>query len=440
MTLDVWRGQTAARPTYSATRAALACSSLRRRLLDLAWQLVPILLLLFYLVSAPQQLRDSLRRRVWLPVSFMLLLILSLAISNWITPGGSSSAIDLPLMLLSGTAYMCLAVLYCRSLVDAERLVAFVVGAALLELPFVLLQATAWGNSLLPAGLQSGEWGGPIAQMSGSAVARYPGSFGSAELVAEFAGIAVILATGMALGTARVVAGWYWVGAVIGTFVVGFLSGTRGFLLGSAVGIVALAGWSLAHRTKNSRSALWLAGTLAGCAGLVAFVLPRIVVGGFLSRFTEQGLFGGPNALNRGLMFSTWLDLARDMPLYGYGTTMLDTALSSFSDFPIKDTHSLYFAILLTGGFAALALLLLFIGSVLFPVVRVAFRRHNQATSNLSFLMLTVILFWIVDEFKIEMIRLFFYTAIVFVVIGIGLSMREIDSRSELQPNSPPAS
>ena len=70
-------------------------------------------------------------------------------------------------------------------------------------------------------------------------------------------------------------------------------------------------------------------------------------------------------------MFVVWMRLARQHPLSGYGSRMLETIQASYPGPPVQSPHSLYYWVLLTAGIPTLVAFLILIGALLVEQVRI---------------------------------------------------------------------
>ena len=311
-----------------------------------------------------------------------------------------------------------LVALYCKTLRDFERMVYVVIAGGLLQLPIVLGQALGYADSL-PGGLaRLGASGGSLTDLAVSgSVARYFGSFGDYELLAEYSAIVLILCFGIVvfgLSSRRSL----MVLGTVGAALVGWFTGTRGFALGALGGVAILA--ILAVFLSGRRFArVWrLAVLLFAVVVGILWLVPSQVTAGFLGRLAlPNSSISGPNAFNRAPLFKTWISLAHGMPPLGYGADMMDRVHRAYP--MLVSPHSLYFSILLSGGFPALAALILFVAVLLFTVLKVTLASPVPKCRRWGAVLTAVVAFWLVDEIKIEFLRLPFYMDFVFLVFGL---------------------
>lgn len=350
----------------------------------------------------------------------------SYAVSNSI---GRSDLLEL-FNWVTGTAFVLLAALYCRSLQDLRRLLNIVIVGALVQVPIVLGQAAGLMDNL-PGGLAQlspTNWGGSVtghlgSEAGGAIVTRYPGSFGSAENFAEYCGIMLILCLGLLLFEPRKPRIAFLGFAAAAISVMGWFTGTRSFVLGAAGGtafllLVAL----LVFGPRIAR--VWRLGTgLVLSTIVVLWLVPGEVTAGFLSRFRSPDFsLSGPNALDRLGMFKQWAALGRDMPLLGYGTRMhavVRAANPVLAEWP----HSLYFWAWLTSGALGLVAAVLVVALAIYLPVCTLKRRAAVGYRQLGLVFAAIAVYWAVSELKIEFVRLSFYVDFVFLLLGIIASL-----------------
>ena len=333
--------------------------------------------------------------------------------------------------LVASASFVPLAAFYCRCLVDLKRLLYVLIIGGMLQVPVVLAQAAGLANNL-PGGLAQlspAKFGGSLAGRVGTAAAqstivtRYPGSFGDYENLAEYCGIIVLLCAGLLLFNRG-----SWRSALLAVgmatmAVAGWLTGTRGFVLGTAGGVAILLLAALLL-TGPRLSRVW---RLAGAVGLsvitvVAFV-PAQVTRGFLSRLASPDMsLSGPNALDRLSLFRAWLKLARTMPASGYGTRMHEMVKIS-DPIHVGWPHSLYFWGLLTAGFFGLVAVVLLVTAAVVLPCRTIFFRAPAGYREIACVFAAVTIYWAASEAKIEFVRNYFYVDIVFLLFGVVSSL-----------------
>ena len=233
-------------------------------------------------------------------------------------------------------------------------------------------------------------------------VARLNGTFRSTELLAEFAAVAFLLCFGLIIFD--LLPSWrraLYVAMPI-VAIVGWFTGTRGFVLMVGSGVLLLASLAVLLRTKLSRLARALAALGLVAVGVV-IIVPSDVTSGFLGRFLED--LSGPNVLNRGVVWSAARAIMPDMPFWGFGQDMLPTLAGAYRH-PIAGPHSLYLAVLLTAGPLALVVLFALLATLIGMCVRTLQRATLPTTRALAGLLLAVMVVWAANEVKIEFLRL----------------------------------
>lgn len=347
--------------------------------------------------------------------------------------------------LASGLAFILLAAVYCRSSSGFERLVELIVLVAVLQLPIVVAQAIGLTNALPSAlgQLNARAFGGTLASPTisvagGSSslgfVFRFPGSFGDYELLAECAGLALVLCVGMivfGLGRRSRV---QLLAAAFCALAVGWFTGTRSFVMASAGAVVVLLVLAVlmsGDRIKRVRR-FAVGAVLLGLA--LIWLVPGEVTSGLLSRFVlSDASLSGPNAFNRGALFRIWWELAQKMPPLGYGTRMMEVVQASHPSFVLESPHSLYFSVLLTAGWLGLAALIALVVTVIFLAARTALSGTSADSRYWGAVLLAAALYIFVNETKIEFLRLPFYTDLVFLLFGLVAVARGLPDLEEVE-------
>ena len=331
--------------------------------------------------------------------------------------------------LITGVAYIALAGIYCRSLRDFERLIRFLILAAVLQLPVVVAQAMGWASAL-PGGLSAldpAEYGGALADSLGvsSAVVRYPGSFGDYELLAEFCGMMLVVCIGMLMFNLTGRSRPTMILAAIAISVTGWFTGTRSFVIVALGGLLVLSAFALlqgGHRfTRLGR----LAAILGFVAGAALLIIPDSLRRGFIERISTTS-FTGTYAFNRAELFTAWLDLAKRMPWQGYGPRMPEMLPVAYRGFDGNWPHSLYFTALLTSGIMGLLTLIWMMATFVYLAVSTALAKVPTRHAQWGAVMAAAALYLVANEAKIEMVRLVFYVDIVFLLFGMVSSLHAL--------------
>lgn len=384
---------------------------------------IALVAVLYLLPLSPRARSLAFRRVRWVVIPFGVLsglLILSYAASPRVTRvdiyAAFNFATSLGMALLVGVC--------CTDWRSWRRLVVLLVFAGALQAPLVLAQAYGYA-SRLPAGLAQlspAIWGGAL-NLSGSSsvLARYPGSFGDYELLAECCGLLVVLTAGglvfglfgrwrtsMAVACACVaVTGWY--------------TGSRAFLLATAGACLLLAGVALLQSGSRGRRLSRMAGLVALLAFAVVVLVPDQVRTGVLGRFATA-TYSGPSAFNRAEFYAAGFDLIRRMPVLGFGTSMMsifDAKMGAIYESP----HSLYLTVVLTTGFGGLAALLALFAATLSSVTMAAIRSGAPAARHWAGVFLAALVYFIANEAKIDFVRIPFYVDYVVVFLALAVCL-----------------
>jgi hypothetical protein len=344
---------------------------------------------------------------------------------------------------VSAPAFVLLAGIYCRSWNDLELLVEMILLAVVVQLPIVLAQAFGLTNALpgplrqLSAQAFGGTLSSPTIAVAGGSSAmgfvfRFPGSFGDYELLAECAGLALVLSVGMIVFGLGSRSRLQLLAAALSALCVGWFTGTRSFVVASAFAVVVLMVMAvLMSGARFKRVMRFAAGAIFLGLALV-LVLPREVTSGLLSRFLLSDVsLSGPDAFNRAGLFKTWWELAQKMPWSGYGTRMMAVVQAAHPSFVLKSPHSLYFSVLLTAGWFGLAALICLLTAVVVSAVLAARSQGSAMSRYWGAVFLAATLYVIVNEVKIEFLRVPFYTDLIFLLFGLVAVTRWLPARDK---------
>jgi hypothetical protein len=314
--------------------------------------------------------------------------------------------------------------------VSACRLLLY---AGLLQVPIVLGQTTGLIDRVpVLSQFSSAMWGGAIGAAEG--VIRFPGSIGSAELMAEYCGILFLLGIGLStmveVGTKR----WSTMGVTCVMFLLGWMTSTRGFIVGAVAGVLVFAVFRGTPSGSRGKRLARLSLMALAAAAVVLWVVPRQVSVGFLGRILSTETTG-PNVLNRGEMFSAWNTLLGQMPWYGFGGRYLDVLQSAFRMFEIVGPHSLYYTMAFMGGFAALLAMVVLLVMVLLAAIR-SMRRGDAHVRALGSVLLVVVSYWMFSQLKIEFIRVMWYGNLVFFIFGVVAGLAGLANRQTVDEPS----
>lgn len=385
---------------------------------DLIWQCISLAVFIVYFrLQSEEDRRFTLERAKPLMGPMALLLVVSTfpvifaeqisrdVLLNWF-------------IFASAITYWLLACLYCRSFSDIYRLLVFLIMGALIQFPIFMGQVFGW-TSNFPGGLAKLSpdiWGGSL--VSAGRGIRYPGSFADVELVAEYLGIIFLLGLGLFLVLPK---NRWKLALIVGLILVvgmGALTGTRGFLVMIVFGSTILLYGYFKHSRKILGSFFNVFALIFVLILSVIQFLPDVIKISLSEKFASDQLFNSGNLLNRGMMFSSWLDLLPDMPFWGFGSNMLNV-INSVSPFPVISPHSLYFSTLFVYGYLGLGAIIILIATALIMLMKSRFRSQTQL---LAWVFFAVIISWAFNEIKIEFLRLPFYVDFIFLLFGLSAS------------------
>ena len=389
---------------------------------ELIWQTGSLFVMFYYLIlSTPNEINNVIIRvkPIILPTAFVMgIFALSYLNSEKL---GKENILFLYCFLTS-PVYSLFACIYCKSVEDIEKLILILITFGLLQFPIIIGQAMGLTDKLSGnlSSLSTDGWGGPLASVSG--VTRYPGSFGDVELFAEYIGIMFLLALGeFILPVKRRHKKLIGISILIFLIMGGF-TGTRGFLIGIFLGIIVLM--TLIQLQSNKKSIIFKRFLIIGLLLISSIILlmPRVIISGFLDRMLMADTFGS-NLLNRGTLFSTWIYLSKQMPLFGYGAQMIDVVRLNFNYFFIQSPHSLFFSMLLIAGYPGLIMIIFFILKLFYLSIKCVKNKSNSSICQYGIMFLVILVYWSANEVKIEFIRLIFYSNYLFFLWGILSSL-----------------
>jgi len=384
----------------------------------------------FYLRAlGPAARRQALARAY--PTAVPLLVVFGLFVLSYaLSPGGlTRSGLLVVFNLLLASAYVVLAGVFCSSLQNLRRGIVLLIGVGALQLPIVFAQATSLADRL-PVSLRLGtaNWTGPLLGRLGAGpggvLARYPGSIGDYELLAEFSTLCFLLCLGLIvfrLHRGRPLALYVLAGCVAA---VGWLTGTRSFVFGVVGGSLLLVILALLQPGRRL-ARVWRVLLVIGLVVIaLAVLVPSSVTSAYLDRFLKTNeLFSG-DVFNRYKLYANGWSLVGEMPTLGYGANMRTVFQQSWGQL-VDWPHSLYMTTLLTAGFLGLvALAWLVVGLVAMPVSCTFRRRWAQTDVRaLAGILAVVIVVWVLNEAKIEFLRSSFYVDLMAFLFGLISSL-----------------
>jgi O-antigen ligase len=390
--------------------------------LDTVYQAAVMLLIGLYIVVMPYQDRLDVIARVK-PLLIPAFLFFGVWTASYVASGVGErrQAADIINMNLS-FAYAILACICCRTTADTEKLLRVLVYGSLLQLPIILGQAAGLSHNLpgTLSVLSADSFGGSL---DNSGVKRYPGSFRDYELIAEYLGLAWLIALGFSIYAHKPIIRRVMLLCTAMLLVAGWFTGTRGFIVGIAGGTLIFLFFGFIRRTNLSKlSLVRLVFTVVIGITVVVLFLPTKISSDLIARLSQFNL-NDIYSTNRTELFKAWVELAGRMPILGYGSAMTQTVNTYFTSFLVISPHSLYFAMLLTAGYPGLIATLVFVASLCFMSVSTALRAVNIRIRQLGVILLAAILYWATNEIKIEYTRLFFYSDLLFFFFGILASV-----------------
>jgi len=391
----------------------------------------------FYLSAlGPAERRRALARAFPVALPFLILFCV-FGLSYVLTPVLTRGDLYVVFNLVSASAYVVLAGVFCNSVQRVRRGIVLLIVAGAIQLPIVVAQASGIADRL-PAslGLGTAGWGGPLVGRvtigSARALARYPGSFGDVELLAEFSTVCVLLCLGLIMFRLRPPRSSILYALAGCAALVGWLTGTRSFLLGAVSGLLLLVAVAL----QQSGRRLARAGRAVLVMGLVGIVVaalvPSSVSSAYLDRFRSSELSQRGDFYNRGPLYRTAWGLVGEMPTLGYGANMMTVFDQSWGA-PIPSPHSLYLTTLLTAGFLGLAGLAWLLLRLVAMPISCALRRRGGRTElrALGGILAVVMVAWVANEVKIEFLRHSFYVDLMAFLFGLVSSLFWFSRRSE---------
>ena len=357
-----------------------------------------------------------------------LVLMLALITAYLYSGFADSSGLFAAAGLLFATAFFVLPAGLVDTTDKLEWAVALLVIGSLPQMLVVAGQASGVIDSIPGlSALGTATWVGSDVVLGGG---RYPGTFGDVELLAEYSTLVTVLGIGLAVvGRRRALRAMGIVAATAG-IVTGWLTGTRGFVVGVAVGVLAFVMALLAARSRAfGRIAARLL-VVAAVLVLSAYLLvPPEARSAMSARFSELTM-EGPNAMNRGHMFSMWWRIAAQSPWFGYGSNMLQVIRNEFLRFYPQSPHSLYFWLLLTGGILLLCSFVWFMAALLFRLGRAALV-GEPALRLWAAVFLAATVAWLANEVKIDAVRQVFYVDWLMFLLGLAAVTSWMATRDE---------
>lgn len=386
-------------------------------------------LAVFYLSSLDSgERRHSLARAFPVALPFAILFCL-FGLSFLVSTELTAADVNVVINLIFASAYVVLAGVFCSSVQRVRRGVVLLIVVGAMQLPIVVGQAIGVADRLPTSlGLGTVGWGGSLVGRVGAGaaggLARYPGSFGDVELLAEFSLVCLLLGIGMIVMGLRPPRLSILFALAACVALVGWLTGTRSFLIGAAGGSLLLVAFALQQSgprvARGARAVL----VVVVLGVVIATLVPSSVTSAFLGRFASPAVTHDVGFINRGPLYIAAWGLTDNMPAFGYGANMMRVFQQRWGS-PIVSPHSLYMSVLLTAGCLGLAILVwLLLGLVSMSLSCALGRRVGQTElRSLGGILAVVIVCWILNEVKIEFLRQGFYVDLMAFLFGLVSSL-----------------
>ena len=303
---------------------------------------------------------------------------------------------------------------------------------------FLQIGAMSTGRTTLIPGLRI-EVGRPV--RSGLGFVNSPaGSFHETELLSEFLAMMVpVLVAHVVLFRGRV-ARIYGAGLLLSSLVLLFTTGARGGIIALGVGALFFGVAALFLR----RTSPWRA------VGILVMVVVLVSMGYQLQRrflpkynyLIDQKMAGtefeGFVPDSRASVFTHYANRIEERPVTGYGWVELRASYRrGWGDtYP----HSLYYYTAYTTGLLGLAALLLLLASAAWTPLRALVRSKRRDTDSVvRLLLLTALVVFITDEYKIEYVRMPNYQNVVWAFLALVVGTRHLsDKPVAAAPGDPP--
>ncbi len=331
--------------------------------------------------------------------------------ASYLTAGRSPEGnVSAALSLVFGVVAYCSALLNVQSEKDVRRAIAaFAVSGALAVV--LALAQLAFPGILIP-GVVGGSAGTATSQL-GTAFLRLSGPVGDYELFGEFAALALVASTWIALQVEKGRVRLLLVGTTALLFVGVVLSGTRGAVLIAALGVVLVVMRDQQKTGRRLQTVILLTG-----AGVASAVLAAEAAGVLWARLAGTSIQGTlADTVNRGTVWALFADrITASLPAWGFGP---EFQFSLWQTYP----HSLYLYLAFTLGplgLVAMVVLLVDAASALAVPDRV---RVITATAWCASLLVMLLM---IHEAKVEYLRAYNYTQVVFLLLGVAAAARDV--------------
>jgi hypothetical protein len=378
------------------------------------------LIIAYYLFVLP----DNARQEFWGKIKLLILptmAFLFAMVLAYIASGELQKADWAFILCLPGSiGYAYLAGLYCNKYKDIKNIIWFFVGIGVLQLPFMYAQSHGW-TDWLPGSFYmytSSAWGGPLSDYSYGTL-RFGGMFGDYELIAEYLDMMIFFCLGIALFANSWKERFFALLSMCIVLAAGFYTGTRTFLWGIAVGLAIMI--FLLYFISGFRNIFMRLITIGFFLLLgLAFLSSLSVFSGYIERFGGTDFSSGYFD-TRNTVWNVSLYMMQNLPFTGYGAQMMNV-FDIISQGVFESPHSLYFSMILIAGIPGVCAIIIMICTPIFLMLRLLFNKNVIMYRDWAIIFICVWGFWIINEIKIEFIRIPAYTNVIFFLLGIAAS------------------
>lgn len=400
--------------------------------MQVASQLLILLVIFFYLTIYSSQARYDYLRKIR-PLFFPTIAFAFSILLSYVVAGGLDVKLWANILYILGSiGYAYLACIYCNSLENIKKILWVFVGIGIIQLPIMYAISQGWTGSL-PGALQElnkYSWGG-VASPFNTTAFRYPGTFGDYELIAEYFDILVLICVGFFMFSSRKRERVFSILSMLIIITAGFYTGTRTFILGIGIGLVVMGFFmTIKLGIKKYLGYLLIFGIFLGL--IIALLSSDSIFGGYINRFLNTSI-GSGNFDSRTDVWTISILLIHKMPFWGYGASVMEL-FNATANRIFLSPHSLYFSMLLRSGYPGLIAILVMIFAPIFWMVRILFNNTNKTYYAWAIVFLGIVIFWMINEIKMEFIRQVFYMNIIFFFLGIFASYYDLTRSNLINP------
>ena len=391
-------------------------------------QFIPILIVVFYWNIYDLYTQNEYLRRIkplFFPTAaFVFSFFLSYFISGNLEKNNWSFLIN----LVGAVGYAFLGCLYCTSMKNIKKLLWILIGIGLIQLPVMYAMSRGWTESLPGdlATLSNQSWGG-FASTYETTTLRYPGTFPSYELLAEYLDMMVLFCIGIFIFTPSRKERLFALISAGGIIIAGFFTGTRVFIFGIGAGSAVMVSL-IAIKQGFGKNIVKLIIMGSFFVLVILFFSTQEIFRGYINRFLATDLSAGYYD-TRDTVWNISFILIQKVPFTGYGSRMQEIFNTQGGDI-ISGPHSLYFSMLLIAGYPGLMAIFIMVYTPVVWMSRILFSRNKNIYYEWSIIMMSVWIFWAVNEIKIEFIRHPSTMNILFLLFGIFASYYDLARRN----------